>query len=114
MQHGSLTLERWAGFSRDQQLLMIANEMNRASKLLAPKDEGRLRTAYERVLRLTDLTVAAQPSRGLTRELLRWRDVAAQLYVSPQTDASHHRQAFRAFLQLVPATAQQIRHLCPD
>ena len=27
-QHASLTLERWAAFSRDQQVLMIANEMN--------------------------------------------------------------------------------------
>ena len=45
MQHASLTLERWAAFPRDEQLLMIANEMNRASKLLAPQDESRLTTA---------------------------------------------------------------------
>ena len=70
MQHATLTLERWAAFPRDEQLLMIANEMNRASKLLAPQDESRLTTAYERTLQLTDLTVAARPARGLTRELL--------------------------------------------
>ena len=82
MQHATLTLERWAAFPRDEQLLMIANEMNRASKLLAPQDESRLTKAYERTLQLTDLTVAARPARGLTRELLRWRDLIAQLYVS--------------------------------
>ena len=36
-QHASLTAERWAAFGRDQQILMIANEMNRASRLSAPK-----------------------------------------------------------------------------
>ncbi len=28
-QHGSLTAERWAGFTLDQQILMIANELHR-------------------------------------------------------------------------------------
>ncbi|HEX3555356.1 MAG TPA: hypothetical protein VIA62_19195 [Thermoanaerobaculia bacterium] len=33
-QHASLSPERWAAFSRDQQILMIGNEMNRATRLL--------------------------------------------------------------------------------
>ena len=37
-QHATLTPERWRQFTLDQQLLMIANEMNRASKLLKPGD----------------------------------------------------------------------------
>jgi len=36
---------------------MIASEMNRASRLLGPEDRGRLANAYERILRLADLTV---------------------------------------------------------
>jgi len=32
-QHAGLTEERWATFTLDQQILMIANEMNRASAL---------------------------------------------------------------------------------
>lgn len=111
MQHRSLSPERWSAFPRDEQLLMIANEMNRASKLLAPQDRSRLLAAYERALRLTDLTVATQPARGLRRELLRWRDLVAQLYIAPQADAARHRRALRALLQLVPATAQQIQYL---
>jgi hypothetical protein len=43
-QHASLTPERWAGFGRDQQILMIANEMNRASRLFGADDRGRLAT----------------------------------------------------------------------
>jgi len=41
---------------------MIANEMNRAGRLLGPHDRSRLANAYERVLRLADLTAEAQPS----------------------------------------------------
>ena len=36
---------------------MIANEMNRASKLLAPQDRERLRGSYERILALANLTI---------------------------------------------------------
>jgi hypothetical protein len=57
-QHGSLTPERRSQFSLDQRILMIGNEMHRCSKLFAPEDRARLRSGYERVLRLTDLTVS--------------------------------------------------------
>jgi len=56
-QHAGLSPERCAAFSLDQQVLMIANEMNRAAKLMAPADRERLRSAYERILQLADLTV---------------------------------------------------------
>jgi hypothetical protein len=72
-QHASLSPERWAAFSRDQQILMIGNEMNRATRLIRLADRPGLLLAYERVLRLVDLTVEVQPGYGLRRELLRWR-----------------------------------------
>lgn len=105
-QHASLTPERWATFGRDQQILMIANEMNRASRLFAPGDRGRLANAYERILRLADLTVEVQGSRSLRRELLRWRELAGGVYLEP--DAGTHRQLFRALLLLTPASAKQV------
>jgi hypothetical protein len=105
-QHASLTLERWSRYSRDQQVLMIANEMNRAGRLFAPRDRSRLANAYERVLRLADLTVEAQPSRSLRRELLRWRELAAAVYLEP--DEESHRALFRALLLLTPAGARQV------
>ena len=111
VQHGSLTRERWAAFPREQQVLMIANEMNRAAKLFGPADLGRLRSGLERVLALTDLTVGAQPGRGLRKELLRWRDLIAALYVSDRPSSAAHRAAFHALLLLAPAAARQIRHV---
>lgn len=107
-QHASLTPERWAAFSRDQQILMIGNEMNRALRLFRLVDRPGLLLAYERVLRLVDLTVEVQTGYGLRRELLRWRDLIAEMYVSPELHLDRHLAAFRALLQLTPASASQI------
>jgi hypothetical protein len=112
-QHASLTPERWARFDLDRQILMIANEMNRASSLLAPESQPSLRKAYERVLRLVDLTVATRSRRGLRRELLRWRDLVAALYIAPRPDAASHDAAFRCLLQLNPTAARQIPYVLP-
>jgi len=62
-QHASLSPERWATFSRDQQLLMIANELSRASSLRGADDLDRFRRCYERALRRdTCRYEAAQPT----------------------------------------------------
>lgn len=115
-QHASLSPERWAAFSRDQQILMIGNEMNRATRLIRLADRPGLLLAYERVLRLVDLTVEVQTGYGLRRELLRWRDLVAEMYVSPSPEMHpiHHLTAFRALLQLTPASARQIPLLLPE
>ena len=110
-QHASLSLERWARFSREHQLMMIANEMNRATRLMAADDRHSRNLAYERVLRLVDLTVEVNPKRAFRRELLRWRDLVGALYVAAAPDGGAHRAALRSLLQLSPATAAQIPHL---
>jgi hypothetical protein len=111
VQHAGLSPERFARFSRGQQLLTIANEMNRASKLLAAGDLPRLRNAYERVLALADLTIEVNPNRSLRRELLRWRDLVAEQYVAETPDPRAHAAAFRALLQLHPETWQQLPYV---
>ena len=110
-QHATLDADRWARFSLDQQVLMIGNEMNRATRLLGEADREGLRRGYERVLRLTDLTVRSGVRPALLRELLRWRDLAAGLYAADQADPEAHRATFRALLQLRPAAAKQIPFL---
>ena len=107
-QHTSLSPERWSAFTIDQQVLMIGNEMNRAAKLMGPADRERLRSSYERVLQLTDLTIRVQARRGLRRELLRWRDLVAQLYVQAESDPAGHTAAFRCLLRFTPEASRQI------
>ena len=87
---------------------MIANEMNRAGKLMAPADRSRLRSAYERTLQLTDLTVQGSIRRAFRRELLRWRGLVAALYVAPDADPAAHTAAFRTLLRLTPEASKQL------
>lgn len=107
-QHGSLSPERWSAFSRDQQILMIGNEMNRATRWMRPDDRPSLELCYERVLRLVDLTIESQTRQTFQRELLRWRDLIADLYIRPESAPAEHKAAFRALLLFTPAAAQQI------
>jgi hypothetical protein len=110
-QHASLTSERWSMFSLDQQILMIANEMNRAARLLRPEDRASLALSYERILRLVDLTVEVQLRPTLRRELLRWRDLIAALYIGGESDPAGHAAAFRTLLLFTKEAAQQIPFL---
>lgn len=110
-QHASLTPERWGRYPLGQQLLMVANEMNRASKLMTAADRGRLLASYERVLALVDLTIQVNQRRPLRRELLRWRDVVAALYVAPAADPRAHGRAFRVLLQFHPDTWRQLPYV---
>ncbi len=107
-QHTSLPAERWARFPFDQQVLMIGNEMNRASKLLGPSEGTSLRACYERVLALVDLTVQTQNWPPRRRELLRWRDLAAELLIAERPAPEAHASAFRALLRFTPASYAQI------
>lgn len=112
-QHAALSEERWSQFTLDQQVLMIANEMNRARKLMAPGDRESLRNCYERVLRLVDLTVRVHRRPTLWKELLRWRDLIAELYIAPAADLEQHDRAFRCLLGFTPAAYQQLPFVLP-
>lgn len=107
-QHASLTPERWARFDLDRQIMMIANEMKRAAALMAADDRRSRSLAYERVLRLLDLTVATQRKPTLRRELLRWRDLVAALYIAPAASPAAHDEAFRCLLRFTPAASRQL------
>jgi len=113
-QHADLDAERWRAFDIDQQILTIANEMNRACRAVERGDVDATRRGYERILRLLDLTVEVGPRPALLRELLRWRDLIADLYGSSRTEARLYRTAFRALLQLRPNAAKQIPLLLRD
>lgn len=113
-QHASLTPERWAQFPHNQQVLMISNEMNRISRLLSDRDRESRTLAYERVIRLIDLSVEVSKSRALRRELLRLRDLISELYIAETVDSSAHFAALRVLLQLTPASAAQIPYILPS
>lgn len=113
-QHQTLTLERWTRFALDQQLLMIANEMNRASRLFDERDHASRQLAYERVLRLVDLTVQATNRHSLRKELLRWRGLIGKAYVDRTFDLAAHLAALRVLLLTSPIAAKQIPYVLAE
>lgn len=113
-QHAGLSVERWAAFSRDQRILMIANEMHRAAKLARADDRPRLRNGYERVLQLVDLTVRVERHRSFIRELLRWRELVAEMYIGDRPQPEAHERLLRCLLFFTPVAARQIPELFPS
>src|SRR2546428_3094665 len=92
---------------------MIASEMTRGARLRAPADRERLRSAYERILQLADLTVQVADRAALRRELLRWRDLVAGLYVAAVPDPPSRATALRALLRLAGGAAKRHPPLLP-
>lgn len=109
-QHAGISSERWAQFSPDQRLLMIANELHRASRCLQRGERKSLAASYERALRLADLTAGLAGRPALRRELLRWRDLLAAQYLDGG-DPAGHRVLLAALLSLSPTTNAQRPYL---
>lgn len=80
--HPNLTVERWSRYPVDQQILMIANEVSRLRNgFEGGAGEAESIETMDRLFELVDLTVAkARPE--LRRELLRWRELCAELYIT--------------------------------
>lgn len=106
-QHAGLSDEKWSSFTLDQQVLMIGNEMNRATKWIRAGDITHLRNCYACVLNLTDSTIRVQKRAPLRRELLRWRDLIAWLYVIGTPDEKAHMAAFKVLLTSTAEAAKQ-------
>ncbi len=114
-QHASITRERWAQFDFAQQVLMIANELHRGSRLLGDSadDAAARRRCYERVLQLSDLTSAVQTRSGARRELRRWREMLAGLYSADAPDRAMHFDLLRCLLCFTRESARQIPFVAP-
>ncbi|HEV8241173.1 MAG TPA: hypothetical protein VGS57_17545, partial [Thermoanaerobaculia bacterium] len=62
---------------------------------------------YERVLRLTDLTIDATEQATFRRELLRWRDGIAELYLGGRPAPERHRELLHVLLLMSREAARQ-------
>ncbi|HLQ66347.1 MAG TPA: hypothetical protein VK123_03845 [Candidatus Limnocylindrales bacterium] len=109
--HSTLTAERWDSFTLEQQILMIANELQRAAKQMGPGDGDRRRGAYARALTLTDLTASGAVRPNFRRELLRWRDLLASLYLGDDGGMEENAAVLRHLLRFKFSTSRQIQYL---
>lgn len=110
LQHKNLTLEKWSRYPRAQQVVMIANELNRAKNWIDKKSIGEVNSCYERALELTDLTTADSKWQGnARREIRRFREVLAALYLDSEKDAVLNTRLYRLLLQTVPEAWNLLR-----
>lgn len=107
--HKTLTPEKWSKYPTDQQILMIANEVNRLSngiKMSLSKED--LQSCIERVFELTDMTIECHKG-SLRKELLRWREIFSKLYLLSKTQLKRTknqiRKLYKVLLLLNPKSA---------
>jgi hypothetical protein len=81
--HKTLSPEKWKTNSFSRQILMIANEINRAGIWTKKNDLVEAMHCYARALELIRLTVEVLEKRKILREILRFRDIVACSYLKP-------------------------------
>ena len=84
--HKNMTVEKWFAYPRYQQVLMIANELNRAQNALMRGDQDNAIHAWERAFELTDLTVEDKKNGRWLKELLRFRELLGETFVTLNAD----------------------------
>jgi hypothetical protein len=98
--HKNLTPEKWAGYSKGQQILMIANELNRAKNWIKKNQWDETNHCYERAFELIDLTLEDLKWKTGVRELLRCREVLGALYMQQQKDGAINHLAYKCLIAL--------------
>jgi len=98
MLHTHLTSEKWVTFGPDKQILMIANEINRAKNWTEKKDFEKVSNCYERAFELIDLTVDSSKNRSLIHELMRFRELLALAYI--QNEHVFNNELYRLLLSM--------------
>ena len=101
-QHKSLTVEKWATFSFGKQILMIANELNRAKNWVIKKDFTEALLCYERAMELLYLTIANTKKRPLLLELCRFKEMLAELYNTGKPGLNQNKLLYDTVLKLSP------------
>ena len=101
-----MTTEKWFSYPGFQQLLMIANELNRVQNALAKDNIENAIHAWERAFELTDLTVEDQKNKRWLAELLRFREKMGESFIS--LDAMMNKELMKGLLSLDPTAYNSI------
>jgi len=98
--HKNLTLEKWGNFPFHKQILMVANELNRAKNWIEKKDAGELALCYERAFELLYLTIEMLKEKNKRKELLRFKEMLGGLYLKKPPMIEENTQLLKALLSL--------------
>jgi len=103
MAQTNLTLERWASFTKSQQILMIGSELERAKHRILNNNDNKdvhVNPCYERIFELIDLTLEDKKWKYGLKELLRSREVIGELYIQKVKDIKLNTIVYKAFISM--------------
>lgn len=98
--HQNLSVEKWGGYPFFKQILMIANELNRAINWLKKEDFKEVKLCYERAFELIYLTVACLREKNKLRELLRVKEMLSLFYTQDMPGLELNLKLLNALLVL--------------
>lgn len=104
LHHSKLSIDKWFSLPAHHHVLMIAAELNRAKNWIEKGDWNHVRSCYERAFELVDLTVNDPKWRGKIRELLRFREMLAEMYSRPQKDITMNTLLYKTLIALLPGS----------
>ena len=101
--HSNLTQGKWNDLPRSRQILNITSELQRAYKRLDISSKE-VRLSIERAFELIDLTIEDTEKwfAGRLKELLRFREVLAEYYLSENINPVEFKKLLRLFLNFDP------------
>jgi len=100
--HKGLSEQKWFAYPRYKQILMIANELNRAANLIELGKFDQVNLCYERAFELTDLTSADIKWKGRLKELRRFREALGWNYVAAEKCPRLNEMLYKGLIQLSP------------
>ncbi|NQU82391.1 MAG: hypothetical protein HQ539_00370 [Parcubacteria group bacterium] len=103
--HKNLTPEKWQSFSKSIQILNVCAELSRAKNWLIKKNERLVLDSLNRAFELIDLTTDDEKWRHGLNELLRFREVLADFYLTKNKDVDVFISICKALLYLNKETA---------
>ena len=73
-------LEKWQGFSLNQQLANVGSEISRAVSLKEKGDRENMKKSILRALELIDLTISDRRWKGRTYEIFKVREIICDMF----------------------------------
>ena len=100
LQHKNLDKKRWGAFPFTHQVLMIANEINRAKNVFNPDDQKEANLCLERALELVFLKIDNLKKSSYLKEFLRLKEFIAEQYINKKKKRKDLEQLFKATISL--------------
>ncbi|NLX12624.1 MAG: hypothetical protein GXY44_03085 [Phycisphaerales bacterium] len=96
--HKNLDQTSWSRYPACKRIIMIVNELQRASNCIEHNDLAAFRECYERAFELIDLEISNRRNHSALREMFRLREIMGETYLSDAPNIETNRMFLSAVL----------------